>query len=53
MIVNLPDIQTQKIIGSILGALSDKIRINDSINDTLEEIGLTLYRYWIFHLRLW
>ena len=44
--VNIPEIQEQKSITSILSALDDKIELNLKMNKTLEEMALALYKHW-------
>lgn len=43
---NLPSLQEQKAIASILSALDDKIENNLQMNKTLEEMAMALYKYW-------
>lgn len=44
--INLPPLQEQKAIASILTALDDKIDINLQMNKTLEEMAMALYKHW-------
>ncbi|NOQ28369.1 MAG: restriction endonuclease subunit S [Bacteroidales bacterium] len=44
--INLPPIEEQKAIASILSALDDKIELNLQTNKTLEEMAMTLYKHW-------
>jgi type I restriction enzyme S subunit len=44
--INLPPIQEQKSIASILSAIDDKIENNLAINKTLEEMAMALYKHW-------
>jgi len=44
--VYLPDLDTQKKVVSILGALKNKIEVNIKMNETLEEMAMTLYKHW-------
>ncbi len=37
---------TQRIIGSVLSALDDKIELNNKVNSELEQMAKTLYNYW-------
>ena len=43
VMLELPSIEEQKRIVSILGALDDKIELNDNINDNLEQQAFTLF----------
>ena len=44
--INLPDLETQTKIASVLSALDDKIELNNRINAQLEQLARTLYDYW-------
>ncbi|MBC7523032.1 MAG: restriction endonuclease subunit S [Flavobacterium sp.] len=44
--INLPPLQEQQSIASILSAIDDKIENNLAINKTLEEMAMALYKYW-------
>ncbi|MEG1942018.1 MAG: restriction endonuclease subunit S [Cetobacterium sp.] len=44
--IDLPPLQTQEKIASILSALDDKIEINNEMNKTLEEMAQTLFKRW-------
>lgn len=44
--VQLPLLQEQKSIASILSAIDDKIENNLAINKTLEEMAMALYKHW-------
>ncbi|MGL5964695.1 MAG: restriction endonuclease subunit S, partial [Fusobacteriaceae bacterium] len=44
--LNLPPLETQEKIASILSALDDKIEINNEMNKTLEEMAQTLFKRW-------
>lgn len=44
--IDLPPLETQKKIASILSALDDKIEINNEMNKTLEEMAQTLFKRW-------
>lgn len=44
--INLPPLETQEKIASILSALDDKIEINNEMNKTLEEMAQTLFKRW-------
>jgi type I restriction enzyme S subunit len=42
----IPDIDTQRAIGKILGTLDDKIELNQRMNETLEALARTLFESW-------
>lgn len=44
--IDLPPLETQEKIASILSALDDKIEINNEMNKTLEEMAQTLFKRW-------
>jgi type I restriction enzyme S subunit len=44
--INLPPLQEQQSIASILSSIDDKIENNLAINKTLEEMAMTLYKHW-------
>ncbi|MGL6114441.1 MAG: restriction endonuclease subunit S, partial [Cetobacterium sp.] len=44
--IDLPPLETQEKITSILSALDDKIEINNEMNKTLEEMAQTLFKRW-------
>lgn len=44
--VNLPDIETQERIVSVLSSLDDKIELNNKINANLEQQAQALYRFY-------
>ncbi|GAA0427852.1 hypothetical protein GCM10008983_00100 [Lentibacillus halophilus] len=44
--ISVPEISTQQRISSILKGLDDKIEINLQMNETLEEMAMTLYKHW-------
>ena len=44
--LNLPPLQEQKAIASILSAIDDKIENNLAINKTLEDMAMALYKHW-------
>lgn len=44
--IYLPDLQTQKAIARILGALDDKIELNQKMNQTLEDIAKAIFKSW-------
>ena len=46
IIVNIPDLETQEKIASILSALDDKIELNNEMSKTLEEMAQTLFKRW-------
>ena len=44
--VDLPDIDTQKQIASVMLSLDDKIELNTAINENLEQQAQTLFKAW-------
>ena len=44
--VNIPSIVTQKKIVDILGRLDEKIELNRRMNETLQQLGQALFRYY-------
>jgi len=46
LIVQIPSIETQNSILSILEPISQKIELNQKMNETLEEIAKTLFKSW-------
>ena len=46
IIVNLPDLQTQKKIAKVIEDLNDKITLNNKINENLEQQAQALFRKW-------
>lgn len=44
--VKRPPLQTQKTISDFLGALDDKININNRINDKLENMAKAIFKNW-------
>ena len=44
--LELPPLQEQKAIASILSALDDKIENNLAMNKTLEDMAMALYKHW-------
>lgn len=44
--LELPSLQEQLAIASILSALDDKIELNLQMNKTLEEMAMALYKHW-------
>ena len=45
MELNLPPLYQQKKIANILGSLDEKIELNRRMNETLEQLGQTLFRH--------
>lgn len=41
--INLPDLETQRIIGSVLRSIDDRISLNTAINENLEQQAQALY----------
>lgn len=46
LIVDVPDLTTQKKIGSVLRTLDDKITLNNKINENLQVQTQALYKAW-------
>jgi type I restriction enzyme, S subunit len=46
MWIDLPDITRQRQVGGVLGALDDKIELNQRLATTLEALGRFTYRHW-------
>lgn len=44
--LDLPDLATQKKIAATLSAFDDKIELNRQMNETLEEMGRSLFRHY-------
>jgi type I restriction enzyme S subunit len=44
--LEIPDLQIQNKIASVLYAVDDKIELNTKINTELEQLAKTLYDYW-------
>ncbi len=44
--IQLPDLEEQQRIASILSALDDKIELNLEMNKTLEEMAMAIYKEW-------
>lgn len=44
--ISIPSYFEQEIISTILGALDDKIELNLKMNETLEQMAMTLYKHW-------
>ena len=46
IIINLPPLDVQKKIAGVLGALDDKIELNNRINNNLEQQAQALFKSW-------
>ena len=44
--LSIPPIIEQKFIASTLSCLDDKIKINNRINENLEEMAQTIFKSW-------
>lgn len=44
--IDIPPLEEQKTIGSFLKLLDDKIALNDSINNNLEQQAMALFKSW-------
>lgn len=42
----IPDLETQKKIADILGTIDEKIELNRRMNETLEQMGQSLFRHY-------
>lgn len=49
--IDVPEIETQNRIASILSALDDKIELNRQTNQTLEAIAQAIYKEWFVDFR--
>jgi len=45
--INLPDLETQHIIGSVLRSVDDRILLNTAINENLEQQAQALCEKWV------
>lgn len=46
LIINLPSLENQKKIATILSTLDDKIELNNKINDNLEQQAQAIFKSW-------
>lgn len=46
LMVNIPDTEVQRKIAGVLGALDDKIELNNKINNNLEQQAQALFKSW-------
>lgn len=46
LMVNIPDTEVQRKIAGVLGALDDKIELNNQINNNLEQQAQALFKSW-------
>lgn len=46
LVLNLPEIRTQRAVGAALGALDDKIAANHSMNSVLERVASAVFTSW-------
>ncbi len=46
LVLNLPEIHTQRAVGAVLGALDDKIAANRTTNRVLERVASALFNSW-------
>ena len=44
--INLPPLETQQKIAKVLSAIDDKIELNNSINNNLEQQAMALFKSW-------
>lgn len=48
--IELPDMETQRSIAAILGAVDEKIKVNKQINDNLEQQAQAIFHSWFVDL---
>lgn len=46
LVIKLPSKKIQDEVVNILKSIEDKIELNRQMNETLEEMAMTLYKYW-------
>lgn len=46
LILKFPDLNTQRVVGSIYRSFSDKIELNRQMNRTLEQMARALFKSW-------
>ena len=51
--VSYPDKQVQEKIANLLGAIDNKIELNNAINDNLEQQAAALFKSWFVDYDLW
>lgn len=51
LIINLPPLDIQKKIAGVLGALDDKIELNNKINNNLEQQAQALFKSWFVDIK--
>lgn len=51
IIMNLPPLDVQKKIAGVLGALDDKIELNNKINNNLEQQAQALFKSWFVDIK--
>ncbi|MCM3392578.1 restriction endonuclease subunit S [Cytobacillus oceanisediminis] len=44
--IDLPSLAVQKRISEILGTIDNKVELNQRMNQTLEDMAMTLYKHW-------
>lgn len=45
-VIKIPPLEEQKAIANILSSLDEKIKVNNQINKTLEEMAQTIFKHW-------
>ncbi|WP_202915174.1 restriction endonuclease subunit S, partial [Paenibacillus paridis] len=45
--IPVPPYPVQRKIGDLLGSLDEKIELNRHMNETLEQMAMTLYKHWL------
>lgn len=49
--IKVPPAKEQKVIGKILRDLDDKIKLNNEINNNLEQQAMALFKYWFIEYK--
>ena len=53
LIIDVPDLATQKKIGSVLKMFDDRIALNNKINENLQQQAATLFESWFVNYEPW
>ena len=46
LLISIPNLEEQKVIGNVLKSLDDKIELNNQINQNLEKIAQSIFKHW-------